>query len=72
MKFSKKVITSMLVFLVLFTIAVLFISFKTGSEPSSLVVSVFGFCGIEGGCLALIKSAEAKAEKKPSTKKKSK
>lgn len=72
MRFSKKIMVSMLVFLVLFVLAVLFITYKTGSEPSTLVASVFAFCGVEGGCLALIKSVETTAEKKKPQKKKKK
>ncbi len=70
MRFSKKVMTCMLVFLVIFTAVVLYISYKTQSEPSTLVASVFAFCGVEGGCLALIKSVETSAENKKKTKKK--
>jgi hypothetical protein len=62
--------TAMLVFLALFVVAVLYISYKTGTEPSTLVASVFAFCGVEGGCLALIKSVETTSDKKKSTKKK--
>lgn len=70
MRFSKKILTSMFIFLAVFVLAVLFINYKTGSEPSTLVASVFAFCGVEGGCLALIKSVEATTEKKTVSKRK--
>lgn len=55
-RFSKLILQVMLMFLLLFTVAVLFISYKTGDEPSTLITCVFTFCGVEGGCLAWIKT----------------
>ena len=62
MKFSKIVISFILIFLFLFTFAVLYAFYKVGSEPSTLITAVFGFCALEGGALALIKSLEIKKE----------
>lgn len=74
MRFSKRVIVSMLVFLLIFTIAILYVHLKTGNEPSTLVTAVFAFCSFEGGYLALIKSVEKtkEAPKKASKTKKKK
>lgn len=60
MKFSKKVITAMLLTLIVFTIAVLILFRIVGEEPSTLITCVFAFCSAEGGFLATIKVVEAK------------
>lgn len=57
-RFSKGILVAMLVFLLLFTVATMFIAYKTGQEPSTLVTCVFAFCGAEGGFLAFIKKAK--------------
>lgn len=59
-RFSKLILKSMFIFLMVFTMAVLYVSYKTGSEPSTLVTCVFAFCGAEGGCLAWIKTIKSK------------
>ena len=59
-RFMKTVLVSMFLFLFLFTIACLFVTYKTGYEPSTLVASVFAFCGIEGGLSAWIKTTKEK------------
>lgn len=58
--FSKIILISMLIFILLFTISCLYITYKTGYEPSSLIVAVFGFCATEGGLLAWIKTIKTK------------
>ncbi len=62
-KFSKKLLVCMFLFLLLFIIAVLFLFYKTSAEPSTLIMSVFGFCGLEGGILGWIKTIESKNNK---------
>lgn len=62
-KFSKKLLVCMFLFLLLFIIAVLFLFYKTSAEPSTLIMSVFGFCSLEGGILGWIKTNESKNEK---------
>lgn len=64
MKFSKVIVLTMFVLLVIFSIAVLVIFAKTSSEPSTLIGCVFAFFTAEGGCLALIKTCETKHGKK--------
>ncbi len=63
MDHMSKIVNGMLIFLALFTIAVLYLVFKDHTEPSALIMSVFGFCGVEGGLMAWIKNAKRKAEK---------
>lgn len=67
MKFSKIIVLTMFVLLVVFTIVVLMIFAKTQQEPTTLIVSWFGFFTAEGGCLAMIKTCETKHKKQDST-----
>lgn len=60
MKFSKRVVTAMFALVILFTLAVLFIFYRTGSEPSTLIACVFAFVGVEGGALAWIRVTKEK------------
>ncbi len=58
-KFSKKLIVCIFIFLLLFVIAMCFLFYKTGSEPVTLISCVFAFCGLEGGILGWIKINES-------------
>lgn len=60
--FMKATITVMFIGLILFTIKVLHIFETVGSEPSTLITSVFAFCGIEGGALAWIRVVKTKSK----------
>lgn len=62
--FSKGVIVCMLLFLFFYTLANLFIFYKTGAEPSTLTVAIVGFCSAEGGYLAFVKKLKNKEEEK--------
>lgn len=62
-RYSKIVITSILIFLVLYTVSVLVLVQNGHEEPDILTGCVFGFCGTEGGLLALIKCIETKCNK---------
>jgi hypothetical protein len=62
-QYMKRVITGMLIFLFIFSQEVIFIMWKTGSEPSTLIASIFGFCGVEGGLMAWIKKLKIKRSK---------
>jgi len=42
-RFSKKIVTMIILLNVIFTIAVLYIFLKVGSEPTSLIITWFGF-----------------------------
>jgi hypothetical protein len=59
-KFIKIILTGMFVYLLLFTCACLYITFKTGTEPQTLIMCVFAFCGVEGGLSAWIKTTKEK------------
>jgi ABC-type transport system involved in multi-copper enzyme maturation permease subunit len=63
-KYIKVILVCMFTYLILFTCACLFITYKTGEEPSTLIMCVFAFCGVEGGMSAWIKITK---EKKKST-----
>lgn len=63
MKFSKKVLIGMFAFLILFVIANLIIFIVKGSVSDTLILSVFGMCGIEGGILGWIKTLDEKGKK---------
>ena len=62
-KFMKSIIISVMLFLFLFVLVCLYITFKTGTEPSTLIVSVFAFCGFECGILGRIKTSKQKTNK---------
>ncbi len=59
-KFTKIVLTGMFIYLILFTCACLYITYETGSEPETLIMCVFTFCGVEGGLSAWIKTTKVK------------
>ncbi len=60
MDHMTKIVNGLLIFLVLFTIAILYLVAHDHAEPSTLIASVFGFCGIEGGLMAWIKTTKTK------------
>lgn len=55
-KFMKGIIVGIFLFLFVFTGIILWLFYKTGSEPSTLIGSVFGACLGEFGFLSLIKN----------------
>ncbi len=58
MKFSKWVVALVIALNVIFTVAVLFIFYKVGMEPVTLIGCWFGFTTIELWALAGIKRQE--------------
>ena len=54
-EFSKKVIFTVIVLNILFTIAILYVFCRTGNEPTTLVASFFGFTTVEMWNLSKIK-----------------
>lgn len=58
--YMKVFLTIMFCFLFIFTCACLYISYKTSQEPSALIAAVFGFCTVEGGLGAWIKTTKVK------------
>jgi phosphotransferase system glucose/maltose/N-acetylglucosamine-specific IIC component len=61
--YMKTVMTFMFIFLFLFVCVCLYITYKTSSEPSALIASVFAFCTVEGGLGAWIKTTKVKQKK---------
>jgi len=60
-KFSKIVVGAVIALNVIFTAAILYVFLKTGSEPSVLIGSFFGFTTVEMWNLASIKKSENKS-----------
>ena len=60
MKYSKIVITSLLITVVVFTIVMIVIFCRMGSVPDSLIAAFYAFAGGEAGILGLIKHGETK------------
>jgi len=58
MKFSKLIVTLIILLNVAFTITVLFIFYRIGTEPTTLIGAWFGFTTIELWALAGIKKKE--------------
>lgn len=63
MKFSKKIIILMFATMILFTAVMIATFWKYQSVPDALIEPFFGFFGIEGGALGIIKVSETVAEK---------
>lgn len=61
--FLKKVVIALGIFLLLFTITILIIFQSTGSEPSTLIASVFAACLGEGSICGFIKNRKDKKPK---------
>jgi len=58
MKFSKWIVTLVILLNSAFTVAVLFIFYKVGTEPTTLIGAWFSFTTIELWALAGIKKRE--------------
>ena len=63
MKFSKKIIILMFATMILFTAVMIVTFWRYQSVPDALIEPFFGFFGIEGGALGIIKVSETVAEK---------
>ena len=61
MKFSKLIVALVILLNAAFTVAVLFIFYKVGTEPTTLIGAWFGFTTIELWALAGIKKREIEA-----------
>lgn len=72
MKFSKKIIILMFVTMIIFTVTMIVTFWNFQTVPDMLIEQFFGFFGIEGGALGIIKVSEVVAEKWDSKKKGSK
>lgn len=60
MKYSKKIVTAVIILNVLFAVAVLYVFLRTSGEPTSLVVAWFAFTTGELWLLSGIKKTEIK------------
>ena len=58
MKFSKAIVSLVILLNAAFTIAVLYIFYRIGAEPTTLIGAWFGFTTIELWALAGIKKKE--------------
>lgn len=58
MKFSKAIVTLVVLLNAAFTIAVLYIFYRIGTEPMTLIGAWFGFTTVELWALAGIKKRE--------------
>jgi hypothetical protein len=58
MKFSKAIVSLVILLNAAFTVAVLFIFYRIGAEPTTLIGAWFGFTTIELWALAGIKKRE--------------
>lgn len=57
-QFNKKIVTLIVVMNILFTATIVFLYYKTGSEPSTLIDKWFKFTGTELVALAGIKGVD--------------
>ena len=62
MKFSKAIVSLVILLNAAFTVAVLFIFYKVGTEPTTLIGAWFGFTTVELWALAGIKKKEMESE----------
>ena len=58
MKFSKAIVSLVILLNAAFTVAVLFIFYRVGVEPTTLIAAWFGFTTVELWALAGIKKRE--------------
>ena len=58
MKFSKFIVALVILLNAAFTVAALFVFYKVGTEPTTLIAAWFGFTTVELWALAGIKKRE--------------
>ncbi len=62
MKFSKAIVSLVILLNVTFAVAVLYIFYRVGAEPTTLIGAWFGFTTIELWALAGIKKKELETQ----------
>ena len=60
--FSKKIVALVLILNIAFTIAILYLFYRIGSEPTSLIVAWFSFTTVELWSLSKITREKVKLE----------
>ena len=63
-QFMNRVVIAMILAAFIFTVVMIFVFVRTGSEPSTLIENVFRFLSVEGGAMALIKSVKTVTKKR--------
>ena len=56
--FMKRVVFTLILAAFIFTVVMICVFLRMGSEPSTLIENVFRFLSVEGGAMALIKSVK--------------
>ena len=64
-KFSKMIVTLIILMNLIFTISILVVFLQTGSEPSTLITAFFAFTTVELWSLAGIKKKEYLTQSEP-------
>lgn len=59
----NRVVIVMILAAFIFTVVMIVVFVRTGSEPSTLIENVFRFLSVEGGAMALIKSVKTVTKK---------
>lgn len=57
-QFMNRVVICMILAAFVFTVVMIIVFVRVGSEPSTLIENVFRFLSVEGGAMALIKSVK--------------
>ena len=63
-RFMNRVVISMILAALIYTIVTMIVFVRTGAEPSTLTDNVFRYLSIEGGAMALIKSVKTVTKSK--------
>ncbi len=66
-QFMNRVVICDILAALIFTVVMIVLFAKTGSEPSTLIENVFRFLSVEGGAMALIKVSKTVTKPKPET-----
>lgn len=63
-QFMNRIVVCMILVALIFTVVMIIVFTRTGSEPSTLIENVFRFLSVEGGAMALIKSVKTVTKSK--------
>lgn len=63
-QFMNRIVVCMILAALIFTVVMIIVFTRTGSEPSTLIENVFRFLSVEGGAMALIKSVKTVTKSK--------